>query len=406
MAFAHVGTFHRTPDFTTRAASGFDDATAAWLPVDGAELTEWCRSPSPDDVALIDLDGLDVRSPRTEEILSNLRPALTEAREQGARVVFVSTRPLHDFPAMAGSSILLDAETVAMKPVTEGAARELAASLGVASQASQSNVAAFAIGSRALIWMFSDIDALKMGGNRKRALAAEREKEFVVTLFDELGPELCTWLEYWLFECQQDHLDALDIDERLMLPLKAAGVLTPLDNGCFKLLPSGHEDVWLAGLRESLSRVIEPPASWTAVASELFALEREVRHLLAQHYQGVLGDEWAETVLDQDREGIIELARRDAIPNAAALADVRSPLDWLQMSRLLELAAAEAAAHDRFLGLNEPEWRKLATDLLPVRHRVAHMRLVRSNDLEVLRRHGRLIRLRKKTAEASASDAH
>ena len=355
LAFAHIGAFHRTPDFNTRAARSCVDCTAAWLTVDGAELTAWCRSSSSDDVALADLDGLDLRSPRTEEILSNLRPTVTDAREQGARIVFVSTRPLHDFPAMAGSSILLDAETVAIKPVTDGAARELAASLGVVSQASQSNVAAFAVGSRALIWMFSEIDALEIGSNKKRALAAERERELVSTLFDELGPELCTWLEYWLFECQQDCLDELDIDERLLLPLKAAGVLTPLDGGYFKLLPSGHEDVWLAGLSESLSRVFEPPSSWTAVANQLFALEREVRHLLARHYHGALGESWAETVLSEDREGIIELARRDAIPNAATLADVRSPLDWLQMSRLLELAAAEAEAHDRFLGLNEVE---------------------------------------------------
>lgn len=194
----------------------------------------------------------------------------------------------------------------------------------------------------------------------------------------------------------------MDIDEHLVAPLRSAGVLVLADDGSFKLLPTGHEAAWLDGLSDSLSSVHEPPASWTAVATQLFKLEREIRHLLSQHYFEALGADWPETVLGDDRAGIIELARRDAIPTASALEDVRSPLDWLQMSRLLELAVAEAHSHCRFLGLNEVEWGKLGTDLLPVRHRVAHMRLVRSNDLETVRRHGRLIELRKKVPTAAA----
>lgn len=192
LAFAHVGAFHRTPDFSVRVAAEFGALNTSWLEVGGSELSDWCGSATRDDVALVDLDALDLKSPRSEEVLSNLRPAVTGARERGARVVFVSTRQLAEFPALAGSSILLDAETVAMRAVADEVALDLAADLGLTSTVAQRNVSHFSAGSRALIWTFVEIDSMAVGGNQKRQVAAARERSLARMIFDQLGAELCT----------------------------------------------------------------------------------------------------------------------------------------------------------------------------------------------------------------------
>ena len=46
------------------------------------------------------------------------------------------------------------------------------------------------------------------------------------------------------------------------------------------------------------------------------------------------------------------------------------------------------------LGLRADEWQRVRSDVLHVRHRIAHMRLLRAGDLEAVRRVHRLIELR------------
>lgn len=399
LGFAHIGAYHRFRDFTERVVESLGSAGAVWIgDADVGRISEWADGAGDESLAVLILDSLDLRSAKTEEILTNLRPIVTRARESGGRVLFVSARPLGDFSALAGSSILVDAQAVVMRPTSDDHSRTILSRLGVTKPEAISNVVKFASGSRALLEIFAEIDGLEIAGNRKIKLAAEKECQLAKSVFDELGAERCTWLEYWIFECQQSVIDETDIEASLFSILKSAGVVQVSPEGRVRIFPDDHVDVWRDGLSQSLTSVVDAPPSWTAVANELFALERHIRMHLAEHLSKVRGIRWPDVVLCDDRAAVVELARRDAMPGAESLDDIRSPLDWIQMSRLIELAVSESDAHGRFLGLSRIEWERLGTDVLPVRHRVAHMRLVRSRDLEAVRRYRRMIEIRMRVA--------
>jgi hypothetical protein len=88
----------------------------------------------------------------------------------------------------------------------------------------------------------------------------------------------------------------------------------------------------------------------------------------------------------------LELSRRDSVPAAVNVEDVRSPLDWLTLSDLLAVARESAASSptSRVCGYSAEDWAKLDREIVPIRNRVAHMRLARQGDLDTVRRCRRL----------------
>ncbi|HEX3004619.1 MAG TPA: hypothetical protein VHO27_10420, partial [Angustibacter sp.] len=65
-------------------------------------------------------------------------------------------------------------------------------------------------------------------------------------------------------------------------------------------------------------------------------------------------------------------------PRAAKLADLRDPLEWLTTSELLELRELRALGD---LGIPAVLWGKLRTEIIPIRNKVAHMRMISEQDL-------------------------
>jgi len=65
---------------------------------------------------------------------------------------------------------------------------------------------------------------------------------------------------------------------------------------------------------------------------------------------------------------------------ARTINEIRNPLEWLSLGELLELV--ERPPCDG-LGLTAVEWRRFKQDVLPVRNRLSHMRLLKRGDKEV-----------------------
>jgi hypothetical protein len=319
------------------------------------------------------------------DILQRLRPVITRARSDGWRVLLLSTVPRDFYPPLAGSSILMDAHLLQGRPIDSGPAASYVRLLGVDQDQSIANIIDHSSGSRALLEAFTAIEMDDVPGNQKKAHAMRAESEVAHRVFDEIGPALCMWLDHWTFELARNEVHEQDILPNYILTLRSAGVIVPAEDDKFTIFPFKNRSLWNDVLGQYLESVVEPSASWSSTVGELFSFERELRRVLKQELVE-LGH--FDTALIPYTGRILELARRDSVPAARSLSDVRSPLDWLTLSDLLDIAATNAAsASDRRLcAYREDQWLELARDIVPIRNRIAHMRLAREGDFEKVRR--------------------
>jgi hypothetical protein len=400
--FCYVGALHRTrsfdEDLLLSAPSG---SRVLQFRLDDEQLLPCIASAERGSVVIVRPDDVKLLADRIEERLSNLHPTIEEARHRGATFLFLSTRPLTRYPGLAGSSVFVEAEKAVVKRLGVVESRSYLTHLGVA-EAGISNLVRFSDGHRGLLDIFAEVEMSGLGSNEQRKKAIRAEVALAHEVYSELGPDIVTLLESWVFEAQLGEIEDDDLpSDTIHTALSESGLICRSEEGGYRLLPFANRAHWTTGLAEWLSAVIEPPESWTKVAAELFALERDLRRALALRYAVDHGEGWRSTVLEDVTAEILELARRDAIPAAHSLEDLRSPLDWLQLSRLLTMAEDVASA-GAFLGLRAIEWQRFAREVLPVRHRVAHMRLVRPGDLDIVRRSRRLVAVRRRSRQASS----
>jgi hypothetical protein len=387
MCLLHIGAVHRTSNWLEDIIRELEGAGLSAVRIDANpdSIAELIASDAEGEVLCIDdLRGL-LNTDFCAEVLQRMRPALIEARHKGWRVLLVSTVPPDLYPALAGSSILVDASLVQGRPMDEGAAARYVRNLGVVDEISIMNLVDHAGGSRALLEAFASIELSVTSGNAKKSRAEATQKRVAGQTFDEIGSSLCMWLEHWVFESGREELYESDIATNFLIALRSAGVLAPAKDDAFTIFPYRSRELWTAVLGDYLESVVEPPALWQELVSELFAFERELRSSIksALVEAGML-----ESALAPYRDRILELARRDSVPAAADLNDVRSPLDWLTLSDLLRVA--QEFARPRMCGYAADRWDQISREMVPIRNRVAHMRLARQGDLEAVRRCRRL----------------
>ena len=136
-------------------------------------------------------------------------------------------------------------------------------------------------------------------------------------------------------------------------------------------------------LAEALSACTTPQEDLRFVAEGLWSIERLIRHKAREVAVSAFGETWRKKALYGDLpDKVLERARGDTYPAARSVGEIRDPLEWLTLGELLELV--DRAPYN-LLGAARPVWRKLAGDLLPIRNRLSHMRLLRSADRDAVR---------------------
>lgn len=387
MCLLHIGAVHRTSNWLEQIIRELEGIglSAVRIEANPDSIAELIASEAEGEVVCVDdLRGL-LNTEICAEVLQRMRPALIEARHKGWRVLLVSTVPPDLYPALAGSSILVDASLVQGRPLDDEVASRYVRNLGVTDEIFIRNVVEHAGGSRAMLEAFTSIELSATSGNSKKGQAETVQKRVAGQTFEEIGSSLCMWLEHWVFESGREELYESDIATNFLIALRSAGVLAPAKDDAFTIFPYRNRYLWTAALGDYLESVVEPPALWQELVSELFAFERELRSSIksALVEAGLL-----ESALAPYRDRILELARRDSVPAAADLNDVRSPLDWLTLSDLLQVA--QESARPRVCGYAADRWEQISREMVPIRNRVAHMRLARQGDLEAVRRCRRL----------------
>jgi hypothetical protein len=301
----------------------------------------------------------------------------------------LSRSPLVRFPTLQASSILLDANAYSLRPLSDEQADVFLAARGISDESALVRLKRFASGSRALLEGFSDIEQDRGSGNQKREKGRSFERAIALASFEEIGPPLCASLEQWAFEYELASIPVSEVRDVTLQALRQAGLLRPSEAEAetLRILPMENRLLWLDALGDALESVTAAPREWRRLVEELFRFERDLRRLIRQELCQRYGEAWAEAVLPDLKEKIVSLARRDTSPSAVTLARIRAPLDWLSLNELLDLAAKEASTEaGRLLGHSSHDWREVAQFVVPVRNRVAHMRMAQEGDWEAVQR--------------------
>lgn len=367
----------------------------------------WAEGCCSDEVAII--DGLEnmLMSDSCEQTLEQLRPRITLVRERGARVMLLSRAPLQRYPTLRSSSILLDASGYSFRPLSAKQTADYVRSRGIGDIKAMQRLSDFASGSRALLECFCNIELSDAAGNAKLREASSSERIIALNCFQELGPSLCAWLEHWVFENASTVMESDDISEARLQALRLAGVVRPQDSGndMLALLPMKNREQWVDALGEALELTTSPPIEWRRLVEQLFTLERDLRYFLRKELERIHGKYWATKILPAQEDQISALARRDTAPRVRKYSDIRSPLEWLTLNELLQLAEQQAVTSaSMVLGHGPEDWAELSRRVVPIRNRVAHMRLAREGDWQEIRNLRRMVAMRMRQASKSSED--
>lgn len=393
LAFTHIGAVHCGDEFDSQVLAAERSMPSEHFDLGATELRQWALTASHGDLAIVSPGHPTQSQSIIETSLSELREPFAGARMRGASVWVMSEYPLSRFPVLAASSLLADAETVRLRLVSRDFAMDrLLPVVGDVTVAER--IVGFAGGSRALLSKFAQVECLICSGNEKLRIAREAERGVADLACDQLGPDLLSLVDSWVYESCIENLPYDDVpNEAILSSLIASGLVRLEPSDLIDVLPFVNRELWVDALGAAVSRCIEVPDSWVKVAAELFALERRLRVTISHRLESDLGEGWKSEGLTEFADGLVELARRDGIASATTMERLRSPLDWLQLSDLLSLVR-DLSASQPVLGLRPDEWLRVQGDVLHIRHRVAHMRLLRAGDLETVRRVRRFIDLR------------
>lgn len=298
--------------------------------------------------------GEDPKSPT----LGLLRERVMDDMAAGGRVALVSAAPRVAYPPVPGSSLLEDAKFVAgpLAPIPEDANAAPEAVLPVCRENDSSL------------------------------------QEVLEASLRELGLEVCASLDHALFEAALDPADLFStLTSREVEALRGASLVRVSTSG-----PEWTMPLRISELRDALSEVLsdqtETQEALGAVFASLWSIERSVRRALRIRAIELWGTRWRRQVLAGDlKEKVEGRAKTSAYAVASSISQIRDPLEWLTMGELLETRARTQIGD---LGLEEPLWKTLANEVLPVRNQISHMRLLRPTDLGTVLKWAKVVQVK------------
>ena len=78
---------------------------------------------------------------------------------------------------------------------------------------------------------------------------------------------------------------------------------------------------------------------------------------------------------------VLKRAQLDSSLSAVSVRELRDPLEWLTLSELLDIITSKRIGG---LGVALHIWQKFREQVLPIRNRLSHMRLLKSRDEETV----------------------
>jgi hypothetical protein len=165
--------------------------------------------------------------------------------------------------------------------------------------------------------------------------------------------------------------------------LQGAG-LAVVEFGTYKWTIPMRFGEFREALSDALAQLTETQECLTQVFALMWSLERSIRMALRNRALDVWTTKWRQESLHGDfPKRILERATGDVYIAAKSIKEIRDPLEWLTLAELLELRQGRPEFGG--LGVEDVVWKKFATEILPIRNRLSHMRLLREDDITVVR---------------------
>ncbi len=362
------------------------------LPVKHLDAREVNAAEDFTDATAIVLTGLDgVADNADAYALARMRPALTSAVERGSLLLILSCVPRLRLAGHVGSLVSMDCAYYRFHPVKE---REAAEALQGIPEKEQAAIRGWSQLQPTLLRRFAAVARLETSNRQKRAASDAALAEVITRCFAQLGPDIATWLEYWLFEYQAGAADRLDVPDDILEALAGAG-LARLDATETEVIltPGPAKDRTMAILRDYLDSVVQAPPRWSDLASALFTLERMIRAAAKREYRAKHGEAWRQALPEKGLAKAVGHAQGE-VPAYCTVEALPNPLDWMTLAELSEVVGACCQEHDCLAGITGRVWMNLFQELEPIRNRTAHMRLMRYGDLDTVRRWARQLKMR------------
>jgi hypothetical protein len=221
---------------------------------------------------------------------------------------------------------------------------------------------------------------------------------FLVECVRELGDRTVIALSEALWEQQLSPRDALEWLPRPDIEaLRGAGFVSVAGDQVSWTLTGTPFKTARAAIALVASETVSFRPAVPDSFAEMWTLERMIRNGIRGALIRKMGDGWRETCLPESlKTEVLDRARRDSQPRAKKMADLRDPLEWLSTSELLDLRESRDLGP---LGMEQHYWSRLRVEILPIRNRIAHMRLIDDVDLR------RIITWRKLVSEKAVGVA-
>lgn len=373
LVFAHVGSLF-DPD------SVAEDA-AARLP--HGPIIDVSSAVPKEGGILVGFERLIARPDRCER-LSQLRAATMQLLDKGGRFVAVSRVPKVELLGCDGSQLIIDARTVFPIRLSAESVESELSSLGFGFGELRQRCEQ-CLGSPVLLRAVSDAAHNYSDNAKARNAAIVAEIQLRLTeAAREAGPLIGAFLDDSLLHNEQRVAES-EVDPLIVEALRGTG-FAAIDRRAMEILlfHSSLLDVPRRAILASNDMHVESIAAPDAIYAALWEIERRVRKRLKELAMDHHGASWQEKIAltgDHERR-VLDRASADLGVRFDSLTAIGNPLQWMTLDETLELIETQ------------PDWacppevptsffRRMRSDLQPIRNRSAHCRLPQYRDQEI-----------------------
>ncbi|MFD0487319.1 hypothetical protein ACFQ0O_10105 [Saccharopolyspora spinosporotrichia] len=301
------------------------------------------------------LDGMEAfaRDGKVGSVtLGALRAKVNKLRDNDADICLVSRTPKISFAPVAGSSLLDDSSWHCL-PLLEPHER-----LEELRRTPASSLPSVGLGHQA------DLNLL------------------LRTALEELGVNVLTDLDFAVFEARHGANFITEVEPGVAEALRGAGLAHIIDDA-LRFNSPGPFWQFENAIADVIATIVGPQADLPAVSEGLWQIERTIRKLLREAAIREAGGKWRKNLFNETiAKHVLERARNDVNVTAASISELRDPIEWLSLGELLDVVESP-----KFNGLSWDGvlWRRFRQEVMPIRNRISHMRLLKKRDRTTVR---------------------
>lgn len=297
------------------------------------------------------------------DILGEVRAIIFSLLDEGKSVCLLSRAPRLSFRSVPGSSVLEDAALVVLPLLSEV---ELD---GPADEQAEAG------------WPWPSV-----------TFGSPLDMDAFRAALGDIGQGLVAALDHALFEVNPKGIDGLEfLAPREIEGLRGAGIVRVDENGKPRLAFSRSTVLLRQALAAHVSETVTPAGILPDVTRGLWYIERKIRSSVRRAAIDKFGSAWHSSSVGGLASEVLRRAQLDTNVAAKTIADLRDPLEWLTLGELMDIVRSNKFDN---LGVEAAIWRKLHEQLVPIRNRLAHVRMLKSEDAEVVSMWATLIKSR------------